>query len=68
MSDAQFWFFEGKSVERLTDDLIGAGEGARLEIRPYGPDKLHLVVVPSGGKRHDPINDSHVCPGSPGCP
>jgi len=61
-----YWWFQGKSVEKLTDDLIEAGDGARLEVHPFGPDKLHLVVVPPDQPSKDPIDDSHVCP--PSCP
>lgn len=57
-----FWWFEGKAVDRLTEDLIDAGAGARLEIHPFGPDKLHLVVRPAGKHAKDPINESHICP------
>jgi len=68
MPDKSFWWFQGKSVERLTEDLIEAGEGARLEIHPVGnvelpPDaKFHLVVISPGRAAKDPINDSHICP------
>lgn len=66
MSDKPYWWFQGKSVERLVEQLLDAGEGARLEAHPVGDDKLHLVVVKPSHPGNDPINDSHVCP--PVCP
>lgn len=68
---AYIWF-QGKSVDHLTEHLINAGEGARLEIHPVGnvelpPDaKFHLVVIAPTRAANDPINDSHICP--PVCP
>lgn len=68
MPDKSYVWFQGKSVERLTEDLIEAGDGARLEIHPVGdfvipPDtKFHLVVKSPDHPGKDPINDSHICP------
>ena len=62
MAEKSFIWFQGKSVDRLTEDLIDAGEGARLEIHPVGDDKLHLVVIAPDRAAKDPIDDSHICP------
>jgi len=66
MTDQPFWWFEGQSVERLTEQLVAAGAGARLEVRLRAEDKLFLTVVKPDGHGHDPIDDSRPCP--PVCP
>lgn len=61
MTDS-YWWFQGKSVERLLAALEKAGPGARLECRPLPSGGLHLVVKDATGHGADPINDSHACP------
>lgn len=63
-----FWWFQGKSVEELTEALINAGSSARLEVHLDGQDMtLHVVpLIALEGGGGGGINDSHVCP--PQCP
>ena len=68
MKPGQFWLFDVRSTMRVQDLLNTAGDGARLKVVPYAQDKLMIHVIDADGDEHDPVNDSHVCPGSPGCP
>jgi len=64
MSAPKFWWFQGDSVEKLLDQLMGAADTARLEVRIDKQDRMTFRVV--ADKVHDPIDNSHVCP--PQCP
>lgn len=59
-------YFEGASVEKLRDALAEyTAPDARVKVQTNG-EQFWLLVCDADGKG-DPINDSHVCPGSPGC-
>lgn len=69
------WLFTGPSVAALRDQLNAAFEidpAPRLFVKkgPKGKVTLHVLsdegVVTAEGDGG--INDSHVCPGAPGCP
>lgn len=67
-SPGRFWWFDGETVRDLCEQLVAAGEGARLECHPVG-GQLWLHVVPSDQARvaaFTPLNKSHECP--PWCP
>jgi len=64
----RFWWFQGPTVEQLTEELLAAGADARLEVYPHG-DELTLRVVAPGDKtlvERGTMNESHPCP--PLCP
>jgi hypothetical protein len=63
----KFWWFSGQSVVRLVEKLnTTPNAGVKVVLKN---DKMTFEVIDSVTKvGHDPINDSHVCPGSPGCP
>ena len=59
-------YFEGESVEKLRAALAAyPAPDTRVKIQTNGAAYWLLVCDPDG--KGDPINDSHVCPGSPGC-
>jgi len=64
----RFWWFQGTSVDQITAELIAAGPGARLEVRPDGDQcTIHVIpVVQTAEGGGGGTNDSHVCP--PQCP
>jgi L-arabinose isomerase len=70
MSDDQrrtLCYFDGPSIDALRAALAEyPGPATQLSIVQHGA-KYELVVCEVGGDG-DPINDSHLCPGSPGCP
>ena len=43
-----------------------AGPGTLLRVSRDGEDFFLTVITPGGDEPGD-LNDSHVCPGSPGC-
>jgi hypothetical protein len=61
-------YFEGEAFWALFDQQRDeyAGPGARLRILKDGK-KMYVQVCAADGEGGDPINDSHPCPGSPGC-
>jgi len=64
----RFWWFQGDSVEQLTEQLIAAGVDARLEVYLQG-DHMTLRVAAGADKvsvEAGTINESHPCP--PLCP
>ena len=73
MSPRPFHWFQGKSVETLTERLIDANPATcRLEVYQDG-DKMTFRVVPAfvadgvtTADEDSPINDSFLCP--PRCP
>lgn len=59
-------YFEGASVDKLRKALAEyTAPDTRVKIQTNGEQYWLLVCDPDG--TGDPINDSHVCPGSPGC-
>jgi len=61
------WYFEGDSVVELAERLTLIGPAnTRLWVRLHG-NKVTLDPV-GPGYSGPPINVSHPCPGSPGCP
>ena len=62
-------YFEGEGFWSVFDAerLEYAGPNARLRILKDG-DKYYVQFVGPDGEGGDPLNDSHPCPGSPGCP
>jgi len=61
-------YFEGESFWTAFDAQRAeyAGPTARFKILKQG--KRYLVqFCATDGSGGDPINDSHLCPGSPGC-
>ncbi len=74
MSNRAGWLFQGQSVAALRDALNAAfasDPNPRFFVQKERGNKvtLHVLagdVVAEGGGGG--INDSHVCPGSPGCP
>ena len=60
--------FQGVTVQRVADDLAEYDAStARILILKDGND-YYLQVKSATGDGGDPLNDSHPCPGSPGCP
>jgi hypothetical protein len=67
-----FVWFDGDTITQLTDRLIDAGPGARLEIHfsgnaesgVAGQDVTLEVVTPGmdAAARLKPLNESHWCP------
>jgi hypothetical protein len=67
MSIKTEFYFEGATVQQVLTDLLEYGsEGTRIKILKDGAEH-YIQVVSSTGEGGDPLNDSHVCPGSPGC-
>lgn len=75
----QFRVFPVATVDALRDQLV-ANPGAQLKLFYVGHTPF-LQVLPAGGTAASPVtaapatdatfaplNDSFVCPGSPGCP
>jgi hypothetical protein len=63
----RFWWFEGATVVALKEQLIAAGDGARLEVHQEPEDKLTLHVIRPGElAAATPLNVSFPCP--PVCP
>lgn len=68
-------YFEGESLDELRIRLGEYAEGGRLIVLRHG-DRFFLRVTGGDGADSEPdgdaddqdINDSHPCPGSPGCP
>ena len=60
-----FYWFQGKSVEKLTAKLTETAN-PRLEVYQKNGKMTFVVVDGNTGKAIDPINDSHACP--PTCP
>ena len=62
---ANYWTFEGATVEELTRQLT-AHPGARLRVIPHDGDGLMLFVVPHGATApvtpDGGLNESHPCP------
>lgn len=64
------WYFTAPTTTALRDQLNAAGEAPILRVWKEG-DALFLNVESAGEAKmihFHPLNDSHVCPGSPGCP
>lgn len=68
MNDDTFIWFGPGPTARLREKLNSVGEGAGIKLTEHPEDKFKITVVDANGESHDPINDSHICPGSPGCP
>ncbi len=62
-------YFEGEEFWTAFDWQYNeyAGPGKRLRILKDGK-KLWVQVVGPDGIGGDPLDNSHPCPGSPGCP
>ncbi|HXE82067.1 MAG TPA: hypothetical protein VN513_01900 [Gemmatimonadales bacterium] len=64
--------FTGQSARRIAEEIDDArdGEHFRILVRITGaPGDEHATIqAASSTYDGDPINDSHLCPGSPGCP
>lgn len=62
--------FHGDTLRHLHRQLAEYGLGhAYLAVTIAGdPPVGYLQVSDGAGHGDDPLNDSHVCPGSPGCP
>lgn len=62
--------FHGATLKALHQQLGEYGVSkAYLAVTIEGdPPVGHLQVSDGQGRGDDPLNDSHVCPGSPGCP
>jgi hypothetical protein len=74
-----FWYFDATSAGELTRRLVGAftsGTFRRLEVRvdesqKHRPMTFRVVLAPVGinlDEGTEDINESHLCPGAPGCP
>ncbi len=61
-------YFEGEAFWTAFDAQRDeyAGPGARLRVLKDGK-KVYVQIVKEDGDGGDPINESHPCPGSPGC-
>lgn len=60
-------YFEGASVDKLRVALMEyTATDTRVKVLTNGRE-YWLQVCDTDGKGGDPINDSHPCPGSPGC-
>ncbi len=68
MSDGTTWIIDGENARRLIEDAEEVSEApdARIIIRKHG-NSLSLQWAGTGYSGPE-INDSHPCPGSPGCP
>jgi hypothetical protein len=69
----KYILFGPEATAKLRAKLNEVGEGAQIKLDLPGTNisskmKALLGVIDAQGKNHDPVNDSHVCPGSPGCP
>lgn len=53
--------------QQVAAELAEYGEDAYIRILRHGQGYA-LQVCNAAGEGGDPINDSHPCPGSPGCP
>lgn len=69
------WIFRGPSVAALRDALNGAfavDPEPEFFVRKEAGNRITLHILSDGvvaeGGGGGGINDSHVCPGSPGCP
>jgi len=61
-------YFTGKQFWAAFDKERAEYSGDDAQLNVFKDERGHLWVAvcePSG--HGDPINDSHVCPGSPGC-
>ncbi len=61
-------YFEGEAFWTAFDAQRAeyAGTDARFKILAKG-NKYYIQFCGADGNGGDPINESHVCPGSPGC-
>lgn len=64
--------FTGPSARRIAEEIDEAKDGAdfRLIVTVTGEpgDEKATIEAKSDSYAGPPINDSHLCPGSPGCP
>jgi hypothetical protein len=69
MARSKIGYFTGKAFWKKFDEQRAEYGGDDAQLNVYVEDgnlKLWVAVCESGGNG-DPINDSHLCPGSPGC-
>lgn len=59
-----FWWFSGDSVKKIRQELLDAGDDARIEVHLDGVDMTIHVIPPVGAAEGGGggTNDSHVCP------
>jgi len=61
--------FHGETLKLLHQQLGEYGVSKAYLAVTIGEDGMGYLQVSDGqGHGDDPLNDSHVCPGSPGCP
>lgn len=64
--------FTGTSAQRIAEEIDEAkgGQHFRIIVRITGEPGAESATIQalSSAYNGDPINDSHLCPGSPGCP
>ena len=64
--------FTGQSASRIAEEIDEAkdGEHFRIIVRVTGePGDEHATIQAKSSTYDGPdINDSHLCPGAPGCP
>lgn len=59
-------YFDGDTVATVAAELQEYGPGARLFFLKKGSEYF-VQVKAAAGEGGDPNNNSHPCPGSPGC-
>lgn len=61
---ARYWWFQGASVDKLTDELLNGGDNPRLEVYLKG-DRMTLRVAGDTERlsvEEGTIDESHPCP------
>lgn len=62
------FYFEGPDFWAAFDAQRAEYGDGRLKILRHGDKRYIQVCSLDGTDGGDPINDAHLCPGSPGCP
>lgn len=67
MARTKLGYFTGKTFWRKFDDQRAEYPADTAQLVVWQDEERIWVGVCEPGEGGDPINDSHPCPGSPGC-